>query len=73
VQVIQDFEGGFIALFRLLDCFCFGSFLLRVGQVTFSGRYCFRCGFELFSLYKFAETVARRSRPLTKSSEYQKP
>jgi hypothetical protein len=47
--------------------------LLRVGQVAFSGRYCFRCGFKLFSLYKFAEAGAKRSRPFPESSEYQKP
>jgi len=58
VQVIQDFERCFVALLRLLDRFCFGDALLRVGQVAFSGRYCFRCGFKLFSLYEFAEAVA---------------
>ena len=58
MQVIQDFKGGFVALFCPLNCFCFGGALLLVGQVAFSGRYCFRCGFKLFSLYKFAEEVS---------------
>ena len=57
MQVIQDFERSFLAPFRLLNSFCFGDALLRVGQVAFSGRYPFRCGFKLFSLYKFAEAV----------------
>jgi len=47
--------------------------LLRVGQVAFSGRHSFRCGFELFSLYKFAERVAEAFSTVPKSSEYQKP
>ena len=58
MQVIQDFESTFLALFCLLNRFCFCDALLLVGQVAFSGRYPFRCGFELFSLYKFAEPVA---------------
>jgi hypothetical protein len=58
MQVIQDFERCLVTLLRLLNSFCFGDALLRVGQVAFSGRYCFRCGFELFSLYKFAEVFA---------------
>jgi len=58
MQMIQDFECSFTTLLRLLNSFCFGDTLLLVGQVAFSGRYCFRCGFELFSLYKFAEAVA---------------
>ena len=58
MQVIQDFESAFLALFCLLNCFCFSDALLLVGQVAFSGRYPFRCGFKLFSLYKFAEPVA---------------
>jgi hypothetical protein len=37
----QDFERSFVALLRLLNCFCFGDDLLGVGQVAFSGRYCF--------------------------------
>ena len=73
MQVIQDFECCLVALLRLLNRFCFGDALLRVGQVAFSGRYCFRCGFELFSLYKFAEAVAEALSTVPKSSEYQKP
>jgi hypothetical protein len=68
VQVIQDFERSFVALLSLLNSFCFGDALLRVGQVAFSGRYSFRCGFKLFSLYKFAERLST----VPKSSEYQK-
>jgi hypothetical protein len=63
VQVIQDFERSFVALFSLLYSLCFRDALFLVGQVAFSGRYCFRCGFELFSLYKFAEVSGKRSRP----------
>jgi hypothetical protein len=37
--MIQDFEGGFIALLRPLNRVCFGGALLRVGQVACSGRY----------------------------------
>jgi hypothetical protein len=46
--------------------------LFRVGQVAFSGRYCLRCGFKLFSLYSFAdgETLTACSRIWW--SEYQK-
>ena len=73
MQVIQDFEGGFVSLFRLLNRFCFRDAWLRVGQVAFSGRYSFRCGFKLFSLYKFAEGVAEALSTVSKSSEYQKP
>src|SRR5260221_7529907 len=58
MQVIQDFECCFVALLRLLNGFCFGDALLRVGQVAFSGRYCFRCGFKLFPLYEFDGGVA---------------
>jgi hypothetical protein len=47
--------------------------LLQVGQVAFSGRYCFRCGFKLFSLYEFAEGVAEALSTVPNSSEYQKP
>jgi hypothetical protein len=72
VQVIQDFERCFVALLRLLDRFCFGDALFRVGQVAFSGRYCFRCGFKLFSLYKFAEAGAEARSTDLASSEYQK-
>jgi hypothetical protein len=39
--MIQDFERSFVALLSLLNSFCFGDALLRVGQVAFSGRYCF--------------------------------
>jgi hypothetical protein len=73
VQVIQDFERSFVALLRLRNCFCFCDALLRVGQVTFSGRYPFRCGFKLFSLYEFAERVAEAFSTVPKLSEYQKP
>jgi hypothetical protein len=73
VQVIQDLERSFVALLRLLNSFCFGDALLRVGQVAFSGRYCFRCGFKLFSLYKFAEAVAEALSTVPKASEYQEP
>jgi hypothetical protein len=73
VQVIQDFEGCFVTLLRLLNRLCFGDSLLLVGQVAFSGRYCFRCGFKLFSLYKFAEEVREALSTDAKSSEYQKP
>ena len=71
--MIQDFECRFVALLRLLDCLCFGDAILRVGQVAFSGRYCLRCGFELFSLYKFAEVFGGALSTDYKSSEYQKP
>ena len=50
MQVIQDFECCFVALLGLLDRFCFGDAFFLVGQVAFSGRYLFRCGFKLFSL-----------------------
>jgi hypothetical protein len=39
----------------------------------FSGRCWFRCGFELFSLYKFAEAVGESLSTVFQSSEYQKP
>jgi hypothetical protein len=58
MQVVEDLESAFLALLCLLDRFCFSDALLLVGQVAFSGRYPFRCGFKLFSLYKFAEPVA---------------
>ena len=73
MQVIQDFERGLVPLLRLLYSFSFGDALFLVGQVAFSGRYCFRCGFELFSLYKFAEGVAEELSTVYKLSEYQKP
>ena len=57
MQVVQDFERSFVALLSLLNSLCFSDAWLWVGQVAFSGRYCFRCGFELFTLYKFAEAV----------------
>jgi hypothetical protein len=41
VQLIQDFERGFVALLSLLNCLCFGDAIFRVGQVAFSGRYSF--------------------------------
>jgi hypothetical protein len=61
-----------VALLRLLNSFCFGDALLGVGQVAFSGRYCFRCGFKLFSLYKFAEGIAEALSTVSRFSEYQK-
>ena len=73
MQVIEDFECSLVALLRLLNGFSFGNALFLVGQVAFSGRYCFRCGFELFSLYKFAERGAKAISTVSKSSEYQKP
>ena len=72
MQLIQDLESGFVALLSLLNCLCFGDALFRVGQVAFSGRYCFRCGFKLFSLYKFAEAGAEARSTDLASSEYQK-
>jgi hypothetical protein len=63
VQVIQGFESCFIALFRPLNNFCFVDALFLVGQVAFSGRYSLGCGFELFSLYKFAEEQPKGARP----------
>ena len=72
MQVIEGLERSLVALLRLLNCFCFGRALSLVGQVAFSGRYCFRCGVELFSLYKFAEGVAKVLSTVSKSSEYQK-
>jgi len=62
-----------VALFRLLNSFCFGDAFLQVGQVAFSGRYSFRCGFKLFSLYKFAEAARAELSTVPRSSEYQKP
>jgi len=47
-----------VALLGLLDRFCFRDSLLLVGQVAFSGRYSFRCGFELFPLYLFVDTFS---------------
>ena len=73
MQVIQDFECSLMALLRLLDSFCFGDALFLVGQVAFSGRYCFRCGFKLFSLYKFAEVFADALSTISNWSGYQKP
>ncbi len=72
MQVIEGLECSLMALLRLLNCFCFGRALSLVGQVTFSGRCCMRCGVELFSLYKFAEDPAEALSTVSKSSEYQK-
>jgi hypothetical protein len=41
VQLIQGLERSFMTLLCLLNSFCFGDALLRVGQVAFSGRYSF--------------------------------
>ena len=59
--MIQGLERSFVTLFGLLNRFRFGDALLRVGQVAFPGRYEFRCGVKLFSLYKFAEKFPDRS------------
>ncbi len=46
MQVIQVLESSLVSLFRAFDrlSFC-DAFLIRVGQVAFSGRYLVRCGF----------------------------
>src|SRR5258708_2276733 len=64
MQVIQDFECCFVALLRLLNGFCFGDALLGAGKVAFPGRYCFRCGFNLFLLYEFEGGAAEALPPV---------
>ena len=73
MQLIESFEAASSPCFA--RSMASNSVVLCFGSVKspFSGRCWFRCGFELFSLYKFAEAVADALSTVVEPSEYQKP
>ena len=73
MQVIQDFEGFFVALLRLLNGFCFGDALLRVGQVAFSGRLLCQMRLQTLFVVRFADRAAGGNPYPGYPPEYQKP